>query len=379
METFSARPYREGDADAINALYQAVTGIARTPEQFAWQWLKAPAGPGEIWVIEAAAENGETRIIGHHGLMPLAFSHAKQDLLAGKTENTMVHPDYRRKILYPRYEKRFLNEYSDRFDLLFSTIGPMAALRQRKALGYDASRRWQRYEWALRPGAMAALGAGLAGNTQQFSQSSILQLAEPGLRLAAKGASVLPRKQLGDASALTALDAATAKAHPFFEAFWAEARAEYPLTPRRDRADLAWRFWDNPDLTTTTLICDESAGMPRGYAVVHRYHKLAWRLDDIVCQPADVPSFLTLLQAVAAWCAEQGGYVLNFFAADDPNSPARFGEECGLKNLSTRWPMAKLRGKTPNFMLRKVTERGAEKGGQTGDWYANLFLFEARH
>ncbi len=377
METFNARPYRVGDADAINALYRDVTGRVRTREQFAWQWLEAPAGAGEMWVIDAVAANGGTRIVGHHGLMPLVFSQGAQDFVAGKTENTMVHPDYRRKILYPRYEKRFLGDYSGRFDLLFSTVGPAAALRQRKALGYDATRHWVRHEWALRSGAMAALGAVIAGSDGRAARSAKYRLAEQALGLGARALGVSPRRRTGDGARLTALDGVEAAAHPFFETFWTEARAEYPMTPRRMRADLDWRFWRNPYQLPITLILDGRTG-PRGYAIVNRYHKLAWRLADIVCLPVDANTFSILLGAVADWCAGQGGYVLNFLAADDPGAPARFTAECGLTNLSNHWPVTRLPRPTPYPMLRRLTDRGAVAGGQVDNWYVTPLVFEGR-
>ena len=53
-----------------------------------------------MWLIEATDEQGNVKLIGHHGVMPIAFSNGETDLLFGKTENTMVLPEYRKKILY---------------------------------------------------------------------------------------------------------------------------------------------------------------------------------------------------------------------------------------------------------------------------------------
>ncbi|MCT7655663.1 GNAT family N-acetyltransferase [Oceanimonas sp. NS1] len=100
-EIYSYRRYKPGDEVAINELYFKVTGRRRTPAQYSWQWLEAPEGVGEIWLIEATDEHGNTKLIGHHGIMPLAFTNKETELLFGKTENTMVLPEYRKRFYIP--------------------------------------------------------------------------------------------------------------------------------------------------------------------------------------------------------------------------------------------------------------------------------------
>ncbi len=87
-------------------------------------------------MIEEHGADGLVGIIGHHGVMPFRATIGGETCLVGKTENTMVHPDHRSRILYPRFERRFLATYEPRFAMLFSTTGPAAAIRLRKAMGY---------------------------------------------------------------------------------------------------------------------------------------------------------------------------------------------------------------------------------------------------
>ena len=122
-EEFRYRQYEDGDAAEINRLYADITGKSRSLQEFEWQWLKAPGGEGDIWLIEAVNHDGEKNLIGHHGIMPIRFSRGEENLLFGKTENTMVRAEYRRRILYPRFERRFAGVYEARFDALFSTMG----------------------------------------------------------------------------------------------------------------------------------------------------------------------------------------------------------------------------------------------------------------
>lgn len=132
-----AREYRTGDEIEINRLYRDVTGRTRSEADWRWQWSENPAGRSEMWLIEEVLDDGSARLIGHHGVMPYRARIDGEDCLVGKTENTMVHPDHRSRILYPRFERRFLAAYEERFAMLFSTTGPAAAIRLRKAMGYD--------------------------------------------------------------------------------------------------------------------------------------------------------------------------------------------------------------------------------------------------
>lgn len=63
--------------------------------------------------------------------MPIRFTCADEDLLFGKTANTMLLPEYRDMLLYPRFEKRFAEHCEGRCDARFSTVGHPAAIRQR--------------------------------------------------------------------------------------------------------------------------------------------------------------------------------------------------------------------------------------------------------
>ena len=148
---FSTREYQHGDANAINNLYCRVTGRNRSEGEYEWQWILPPAGQGSIYLIHAKSdENVDPLLIGHHGIIPLRFSDNNYIGIAGKTENTMVDPAYRNKILYPRYESRFKAQYSNKYDVLFSTMGPPAAIKQRRVHGYIEVGTWEIFTLSTR-------------------------------------------------------------------------------------------------------------------------------------------------------------------------------------------------------------------------------------
>lgn len=372
MSKFSFRKYAPGDDDEINRLYFEVTGRQRTTEQYRWQWHEAPGGTGEIWLIEAEEKSGEATIIGHHGIMPIHFSSGAQNLLAGKTENTMVHPAYRPKILYPRYERHFLSEYENKFDLLFSTMGPAAALRQRMALGYKADKRWTHYAWALNSGALPSLlASGISHRTNSPLASGAVNLANIGasfLRLlkirTGRNLKTLP---------LACLNSSEAMCHPFFDCFWGSARNKYVLTPTRNREDLAWRFWKNPYATYVTLICE---GRHEGdaYAIVRDCGNSIFMLDDIVCSPPTEHFFLEMLESVCVWVDDHGGNVLKFSSTSDAFIPSQSFSEFKFVNIYESFPLNRIRKNKEQFMLRRTKSSLHAQD----EWFVTPIVFEGR-
>lgn len=371
----TSRPFTEGDGKALNELYFTVTGRHRSEADFSWQWLDAPAGQGEMWIIEATDAAGETHVVGHHGLMPLAFSQGDQTFIVGKTENTMLHPDFRGKILYHAYEKRFLSEYRDRFDLLFSTTGPAAALRQRKALGYDGSRHWLRYDLGLVPAALPRLLLAKAELGRVAQRGTHYKIAVQVLKLIsfavdAVQAWIPGRKNRPDE--LRAYDDGAAKSCDFFDAFWKQAAPQYPLTPRREKCDLAWRFWDNPNVSYITLVHRD------GYAILTKRHKYFYRIDDIVVNPYDEAGFQSMLRMVGDWCLAKGAVAMSFVTTDDPSSPSTYVENSGLRILDMRRFQESDDKDDRPTMLRRATDRGESDGASVDDWFVTSFVTEGR-
>ncbi|MBN9079813.1 MAG: hypothetical protein J0H84_26740 [Rhizobiales bacterium] len=374
---FSYRQYRDGDCAAINDLYHCVTGRLRTADQFEWQWLRAPAGCGDMWLIEAEQDDGSVHLIGHHGLMPLVFSQGAVDLIFGKTENTMVHPDYRHRLLYPIFERTFLQQYSTRFDALFSTMGPAAALRQREALGYHAREEFIRYVWLLRRSGLLDYVAWRLGYGEP---SRLRRAAAFGLSgVAGSLATVAGWRKSEAENPLVALQSREAVEHPFFETFWSHASGGYGLTPRRTQSDLAWRFWNNPYGNFVTLVAESRFGGDRcGYAIVRQHSKGVLSLDDIVVHPYEEAAFLELLRSVLVWCADSGAGVVQFLTTTDDVSPRRWIEGAPLPNLADYLPAVRRAAKR-SPMLRRISEPLASRAGAAADkWYVTAFVAEGR-
>jgi hypothetical protein len=371
MSKYFSRSYKAGDEKAINRLYYEVTGTRRTLEQFRWQWQNAPGGHGEIWLIEEKKTDGRTRLIGHHGVMPIRFTCGEKNLVAGKTENTMVHQEYRRKILYPRYEQKFLKQYNKKFDLLFSTRGNASALRQRKALGYKAEQRWLNYAWALNPGALASL---LAFRLIHNRKKIRYVRASNGAKLFGNILSYLkgPRWRSKKTLPLTVLSPGEASNHLFFKDFWSNVRKDFPLTPRRDQADLKWRFWENPYSIYYSLIC-ENHQYGDAYGIVRNCGSQVYMLEDIVCFPPTSAFFSEMLSSICEWAESHGANAMLFSTTSDENNLRIALENFRKTNLLTIFPLKKIEYKEQP-MLRKVISNAYSDT----DWFITPIVYEGR-
>jgi hypothetical protein len=355
---FSIREYQQGDAVTINDLYYRVTGRTRSELEYEWQWLSAPAGQGSIHLIHFINDKNQSPIlIGHHGIMPLRFTNGIYDAVAGKTENTMVDPAYRGDIVYPRYESHFKAQYSNKYDALFSTIGPPAAIRQRLAHGYIEVGTWESFILSARKACLN-------------NESKVPDASGQCLDLVP-----LSKKSLEDYD---------------FTSFWRSCKFQYPFTPSREKIDLEWRFLRNPyhSYLIAVLTSRSSASGIAGFAVI-RLHSKTRRIpviEDIVVRDPSLHSFKLFLGKVMCALLKRGftHASLPFVLDGSIQSQSLFeGAALYVSNLSQLGPL--LRG---IFIKSKVASRrpgmmrwinpDACKSILIDQWYVTGMVLEGR-
>lgn len=354
---YSYRRYQDGDAPAINELYFKVTGRLRTVEEHAWQWLTPPAGESEMWLIEAELDNKTRKLVGHHGVMAQQFSYRGALVSVGKTENTMVLPEYRDRLLYPRFERAFLNEYQHRFHALFSTIGPSPAIRLRQAMGYEASQHWVNIYVGREP----FLSIDLIREQRATSPRNLRAMISPSSSVRINGGCV------------TCLDG---QEDTFdFDAFWETASVNYGLTPARTRANLQWRFWSNPYMRHHTLRLDDDAG-DTAIAIVTVRRGYVLHVHDLYCEnPKRLGYFLQML---SRWSITNLG--LGTIASLSTTDGIEYFSACKSHRSSWANRITRRHGALKaQFMPRKVTSMGLTHGIDTKEpWYVTPFYFEGR-
>ena len=366
------RRYQGGDAPNINRLYADITGTTRSLAEFDWQWLQAPGGQGEIWLIESTSDGGTTNLVGHHGVMPIRFSRGKENLLFGKTENTMIRPEDRNRMLYPRYERRFARNYEPRFDALFSTMGPAAAIRQRRAMGYAFPAKWIHLR-------IPTTWIGEIGYVYRECIRRLLGRGGDVIGSVGNADESLFEEPCGSPLVLRALNDEQARSDPFFEHFWSNSRSEYGLTPRRDKEDLDWRFWSNPYTSNTTLVSDHQSGEP-GYVIFRNNVSVAESalIDDIVPSTPSAANFDRLLDSALSWMSNHKIHWVEFLTTDESCAAGGISSGITKRNLLFRTALSMLRSTPDNYMPRKITSQGRNKNVDLNNWYVTPIVFEGR-
>lgn len=338
MTRFRTRPMTWDDAPAFNDAYNSLNVAPLRPlEEMLRLWRGGPGGPIRSWIVEA--DNGTGwRLAGHHGLCPVRFTLGDRDLLFAKTVNSFLLPDYRNRFVYLRFEQRCLAEVEWQFDATY-TLAELA-VRMRRALGYDSATVELDLEQGLHsPEILSRLWMRLIWR-------------KPGVKTFGPWR-LLPRRK--SSLALTELTDVAAGNSPFFAGFWDEARKTAGLAPRRDAADLAWRFWERPGCRTT-LTCHWPCGA-RGFGIVGTGDGVHFTLEDIFLSTPRPELLTALLDAISSWCAQKGGLMLSFMTTAESQPPQMLA---AIQNRLKQSLSARHRGQ---HVSRRLTALGRQRIG----------------
>lgn len=357
MTAFRTRPLRPDDESSLNEVYNRYTVHyrhfrPRSLDTMQWTWHNAPGGPVDSWVVEAR-EGREWRIVGHHGLCPVRFTYGDQDWLCAKVINSFLLPEFRDRFLYVRFEKECLDKAAPKYDATYS-IGPGPS-RWRNAFGYETVGKQVILQRGFQP----------------------LHVIYSVLRAAAGRCSLKLQAHLD--RTLTAITAVPERKPPFeleeavpealstsifFRDFWDQARFDAGMAPRRNIADLEWRFWKNPAFIGKTLTYTWPDG-GRAFCILNTRSPILYNLVDFAIFPADSHRLDSFLDALFAWCAKCESLALRFQTVlSEHSSPLlevflnrmkpfaleRFMAHSELKRRFSSKSKARLGGAFPNWL-----------------------------
>jgi len=246
------RALTPSDGDRINDLFARSYGRVRTPEQWRWEFARAPGGSPVLWAAEAGG-----RLIGHYALIPLEMSFFGQSLKGAKAESAMVDPDYRGQGICSRLVELtlqdarqrgisvvwgFPNEQSFRIMERSGRIhigglyGYIRILRRARVLRAYLRRKWRRsseFPERGRPEARAPMADRPAGE------------------------SILSTRDRIEESCID---------EGFLE-LWERSRDRLGITVRRSPEYLTWRFGNNPYGRYLILTQGLKGRTPEGYMI----------------------------------------------------------------------------------------------------------------
>ena len=314
MGVLRTRRFQAGDEGALNDgflefLRRRSPGATRSLEHMRFVWLGGPGGAVESWLVEEQGPDGSWRVVGHHGLCPLRFTLGSANLLCAKTINTFLLPEIRSRFLYVRFEQQCLEDACSRYDVMY-TCGPGTS-RLRKPLGYAAGDVWVHFEHGSRY---------LDFTTRAFSRLMQTCPSRPSTAIARGWARACARTVRKPPFEFVEYTPEQAAGSVFFEEFWEQARGEAGMSPRRDIADLAWRFWTRPGVRFVTLV-HSWAGGARAYAIVNTANPYQYQLADFFVTPMRADLLDALLDSLFAWCARRGALTMSVWTTATGQPP----------------------------------------------------------
>ena len=304
---YIGRPFRNGDEYGIVEVYNAVTGRSRTTEQHRWEWLDAPAGPGSIWVIETSDTK---EIVGHHGLRPLQCSYFGLSILAGATENTVIHPQQRGKLLYFPFEKRFFEEAKSRFDLLVTTEGRGVPGRIRKQLGYIPVGGYVTYFRVTKKSYLDKLVGRILD--REINNGLIRMIAKQLSKLAnyLVMLAFVSHRPVDNEIRLEEVDD-IASVDTELDMLWDRNKGKFGVTIARDSRFLKWRIFDNPNLDENFIVARKSQRIV-GYVVWNMRREGQATIVDLVADSDDSKTIDTIINKTLRMLMDKGIFVFTF-------------------------------------------------------------------
>lgn len=260
------REYRPGDEFGINRLYRLITKLERNLDEVQWEWLDTWDGRGSIWVMLDHDRDAGDELIGHHGLIPVPMILDGRAVLCGKTENSMMHPDYRGTGLYFPFEQWCFAQAGKRFVMFFTTTGQGKPGSIRKKLGYRLLDGWTTMTRLVDPsGYIRRLRQGIARRLGD------LPVLTTGLSLAAYAAcrTWFPRRRKAQRTGGPPITIyGEGEGFPTrMQTLWDHNRDRYGTSVDRTAGYLEWRLERNPHRKHHYIACGTGDDLC-GYAVV---------------------------------------------------------------------------------------------------------------
>jgi len=307
MPNIISRKFAEKDKEELNALYNLVAGRSRTVDKFEWEWLATPEGWGSMWLLE---DTDAIKIIGHHGLIPIKFSYFGSPILAGKTENTVMHPGYRGKGIYYPFEVKFCEEAKDRFQLLFTTWAVAEHGRVRLKLGYNIVGRYAHYIKATKRSYLDKfLVNKIKGRVHnRFIAALLIGISKAGSLF------LMPffsrKGSLDTAVRLERVTSIETVAEEL-DKFWEGNKGKFGITADRNSRYLKWRIFDNPSIAYEFFLARRQSDVV-GYVITRNDGEGRGVITDLIVSNNDEKIFNTILDGAVSRFKESGIHVIQF-------------------------------------------------------------------
>jgi hypothetical protein len=313
------REYRPGDEKELNDLYNEVFKRNRTIEQWKWEYIETPAGPGKILLVE---EDG--KLIAHEAMVPMRFHVLDRDVLSGKIEDAYISRAFRGKKLFgPLTEKCIEISEQAGYLVTFGLTARPVNYQLHVTRGYRHTCSLNAYFAPLRPSEVLSdiVRVLKPSAPKRMAMKPVLDILSRRFNAKAeKFANVSDRQEIERVARFDAR----------FDDLWKEfTTGRRIISITRSSAFLNWRYIDNP-YRKYDVFAAVSGGRLVGYlcaAVVTREDMdLSIRvgvISDFLVLPGHETAFSSLVRrAVEAWRANDADAAIAWVHRDGVYSRA---------------------------------------------------------
>jgi len=285
------RTYKPGDEIQINKLYGRITGAYRTDEEYGWQWLHTWKGQANMWLTFEDTRPADDQLIGQYNLIPTPLSFWGKNVLTGRTENCMSHPDYRGKGMYFFHERKYFEIAKEIYQVFFTTAGHVARGapgKVRQKLGYRPFDYWVTYSlWLDKEELANELFSKLPGFLKKpvLIGKTVSWFAASMLLLLSRSNPIVEVGEFKDFSD---------DSIPFedIEKLWRANAERYGISVDRNTKYMAWRIKENPYISHRSLCLYKDEKL-LGY-IIYTIQDGVVHLVDILCDGRDKDLFRSL-------------------------------------------------------------------------------------
>lgn len=340
MAKYIIREARKDDVSGIARLRRNIREFSQIEsEEYISFWNSLIINnPCSIEQVQVAL-NEENEIVAHYAMVPFRFQKEEEQLTGGFLCQLMVQEEYRKELIFPRMELKFLKDYKKLgYDFAFSLGNRDDVVKAHLSFGFRKIGDLPVY---AKPYKLAGIArTRIKSRTANALLAPFLYIAEKALRL--RGAS--------GKGGLTTTEAPSFG--PDIDRFLKETLKYLPYSSLRNSAILNWRFTGSSEGKYRILITKERDRIV-GYAVLRRMKMNTFdvlAIVDILFSPDRNDAGRTLLNSVHEMALRSGvemsACMLNQF---DPLCPAL--RKCGYLKTPETFSLFihEPKGKDPHF------------------------------
>jgi hypothetical protein len=299
---FHVRSYRDDDLPQILDLFEVAFGRRISAAHYRWKVLTHDAPVQSVWVAVA-----DDRIVGQYACTPLRFKVDERIVWAAHGCDVMTAPGFRRQGVLTAVGSAANAAWRDSGIAFTTGLHYTGSWGSRRAhLGWKPQFQLR---WVSKPLRLDRLVA------RRHALPRALHLP---LRVAGNAWNALARRRAARSDQLMVREVTAAGSE--FDRIWEHVAPHYNALVVRDRAWMAYRYFEAPDYDYRAVIAERDA-VPVGYIVFRTSSSasgLTGVIADLFTAPRDVAASALLIEAAALLGAAGVDHARALIAPDGP-------------------------------------------------------------